>query len=175
MSSVGIASIAVLSCVAIGLALCSPTEAAFTGRNGDIAFVGFGPRGDADVFTMKPDGSGRGNITDRPGFDVSPVYSPDGRRIAFTSSRSEPPGFDGNERLFSELPETSTFSRCASMAPTPPNSPSMTERTIRPASHPTAAPSRLSVIATERRCPTHLSFGSSTSSACARTGATRST
>jgi Tol biopolymer transport system component len=103
MSSVGKAAIAVLSCVAIGLALCSPTQAAFPGRNGDIAFVGFGRRDDADVFTMKPDGSGKRNITDRPGFDVSPAYSSDGRRVAFTSSRSEPPGFDGNERLFSEL------------------------------------------------------------------------
>ena len=47
------------------------------------------PRGDeGDIWRMRPDGGGRRNLTRSPGVaDWSPAVSPDGRRIAFMSSR----------------------------------------------------------------------------------------
>ena len=41
--------------------------------------------GNADLFVMNPDGSGRIRITKRPGWDSSPVWSPDGSKLAFTA------------------------------------------------------------------------------------------
>ena len=45
-----------------------------------------------DVMVMNADGSGIKNITDNPADDVSPAWSPDGRKIAFCSDRDG--GFD---------------------------------------------------------------------------------
>ncbi len=96
-------TLVVLVCLIMIIAFTSRAEATFPGRNGHIVFVGSTPDGSVDLFAMTADGAHRVNLTNHYGFDVSPVYSPDGRRIAFTSSRSEPVGFDGNERLYSEL------------------------------------------------------------------------
>lgn len=41
-----------------------------------------------DVMVMKPDGSGRKNIINNRADDVSPAWSPDGRKLAFCSDRS---------------------------------------------------------------------------------------
>jgi TolB protein len=38
---------------------------------------------ESDVILINPDGSGRTNITNRPGFDLTPDWSPDGQRIVF--------------------------------------------------------------------------------------------
>lgn len=40
---------------------------------------------DCDVYVTHPDGSGTRNLTDRRGLDVSPAWSPNGKRIAFLS------------------------------------------------------------------------------------------
>jgi TolB protein len=45
------------------------------------------PRGDADLFISKLDGSDRHDITNNPAIDTSPTWSPSGRQIAFTSDR----------------------------------------------------------------------------------------
>ena len=47
-------------------------------RNGLIAFDSYG-----DIWAMEPDGSDRQRLTDGPAIDVGPVWSADGRRIAF--------------------------------------------------------------------------------------------
>ena len=56
-----------------------------------------------EIATVRADGSQYTMLTNEEGFDVSPEYSPDGRRIAFTSARSMPPGFPGDQRFYSEL------------------------------------------------------------------------
>ena len=39
--------------------------------------------GNSDIYTIHADGSGLTNITNHPGFDSNPFWSPDGKRIAF--------------------------------------------------------------------------------------------
>lgn len=58
-------------------------------RVGDtlIAFV-TERHGNAEIYTMAPDGSEPTNITQNRGEDTEPVWSPDGSRIAFVSDRS---------------------------------------------------------------------------------------
>src|SRR5206468_1406993 len=42
----------------------------------------------ADIYRVHPDGSGLDRLTDDPGFDDQGVVSPDGKSLAFVSSRS---------------------------------------------------------------------------------------
>ncbi len=51
----------------------------------EVAFSLRTPRGDADIFISKLDGSERRDITNNPAIDSSPTWSPSGRQIAFTS------------------------------------------------------------------------------------------
>ncbi|MGH2653622.1 MAG: TolB family protein [Actinomycetota bacterium] len=64
----------------------SPAAAAFPGANGKIAFT-TDPGGDNEVYVMNADGSGKTNLTNNPGTDLQPAWSPDGTRIAFTTGR----------------------------------------------------------------------------------------
>jgi TolB protein len=47
-----------------------------------------------ELYAMNIDGSNVTRLTNDPGFDRFPAWSPDGQRIAFTSSR------DGNDEIY---------------------------------------------------------------------------
>ncbi|HZH02769.1 MAG TPA: hypothetical protein VEY30_03225 [Myxococcaceae bacterium] len=67
-------------------------------RDGRIAFtraISFGPSEfDSEVYTVGVDGSGERRLTDTPGLDAFPAWSPDGTRITFASDR------DGNWEIY---------------------------------------------------------------------------
>ena len=73
---------AALACAALLANGAAAALAAFpAGTNGLIAYHQYD--GQFDVFTMSATGAGRLNLTNDPGYQVSPSFSPDGRRIVF--------------------------------------------------------------------------------------------
>ena len=50
--------------------------------------------GNAEIYVMDADGGNLRNLTNHPGGDWSPSWSPDGKRIAFVSQR------DGNAEIY---------------------------------------------------------------------------
>lgn len=74
-----------------------PTDSRFPAWSPDGAEIAFASwyTGDAEIFTMHPDGSAVRNLTQNPGWDINPSWSPDGAQIAFFSVRE-----GGNRDLF---------------------------------------------------------------------------
>jgi len=72
-----------------------PAEAAFPGNNGKIAFVS-NPGGSRppEIVTMKANGDNKTILTDNEASDLSPTFSANGKKIAFSSFR------DGNSDIF---------------------------------------------------------------------------
>lgn len=86
----------------------SPAQATFPGQNGKIAFAGILPE-DArtitnnwEIYTVNADGSEHVKITNNKSIDVSPAWSPDGKKIALM--RHTVPqnieGGDGQEDIY---------------------------------------------------------------------------
>ena len=59
-----------------------------------IAFQSARNGGNFDIYTIKPDGTDERRLTDSPGNDQFPSWSPDGRMIAFSSDR------DGQNEIY---------------------------------------------------------------------------
>jgi Tol biopolymer transport system component len=69
------------------ISIVPAAQATFPGENGKIAFAG-NQTGDYEIYSINPDGTGLTRLTDFPGFnDVWPAWSPDGKRIAFSTRR----------------------------------------------------------------------------------------
>jgi TolB protein len=80
-----------VACAAALLALSEEAEATFPGKNGRIAYSGFGGGTDTGIYTINPDGSGKTRIpAPRVSGEAEPSYSPDGKRIVYL-------GYDGND------------------------------------------------------------------------------
>ena len=47
--------------------------------------------GNSEIFVIRPDGTELRNLSNHPGLDVGPSWSPDGKRIVFISGRGERP------------------------------------------------------------------------------------
>jgi Tol biopolymer transport system component len=82
------------------LLLPASAQAAFPGANGKIAFddvrddpnpSGCYPNCNWEIYSINPDGTGATRLTNHPGVDVSPAWSPDGKKIVF--NRYPPTGF----------------------------------------------------------------------------------
>jgi dipeptidyl aminopeptidase/acylaminoacyl peptidase len=75
-----------VACAAALLALSEEAEATFPGKNGRIAYSGFGGGTDTGIYTINPGGSGKTRIpAPRVSGEAEPSYSPDGKRIAYAS------------------------------------------------------------------------------------------
>jgi dipeptidyl aminopeptidase/acylaminoacyl peptidase len=70
--------------LAAALALAAPTQAAFPGGNGRIAFSTFAEGGSYEIFSVNPDGTDQVNLSRSPISDGDPAWSADGARIAWT-------------------------------------------------------------------------------------------
>src|SRR5205085_3989132 len=80
-------AVLVVSAAAVGLL---PAADADSGTAPVIAFVS-DQSGDYELWTVRLDGSGLRRLTHSKGQDETPAWSPDGRRIAFTSYRTRWP------------------------------------------------------------------------------------
>ena len=76
-------ALAAVATVVLGTA--GTARGAYRGANGRIAFE-TSRDGDLEIYSMNPDGSDQRNLTNDPGEDTDPVWSPDGTRIAFVKA-----------------------------------------------------------------------------------------
>jgi len=77
------------------LPLVETSIALYQATNGGIAFsTGGSDQLEIEIYSIQADGSGLVNLTNHPAIDSYPVWSPDGRQIAFLSDRRGGGGMD---------------------------------------------------------------------------------
>jgi Tol biopolymer transport system component len=79
---------------------CLPASAA---KIAVASYVNFS----SDIVVMNPDGSGRQNITNQPGLDLSPAWSPDGTTIAFVGGSGDVGSGDFESDIYTVHPDGS--------------------------------------------------------------------
>jgi hypothetical protein len=84
-----LAAVGLLLLLMLVVLYAQPAEANYPGTNGKIAYSGWDGN-DWDIYTIKPDGGGRKNVTNNNTDDENPAYSPSGKKIAYS-------GQDGND------------------------------------------------------------------------------
>src|SRR5215212_52659 len=62
-----------------------PAGATFPGKPGKIAYQGYDGQ-DWEIYSIKPGGGGKFNVTDNNTDDYDPSYSPSGKKIVYTGS-----------------------------------------------------------------------------------------
>jgi Tol biopolymer transport system component len=75
-----------MACAVVVLVLSENAEATFPGKNGRIAYASYDrpfPKGDSEIYTINPDGSGKTQLTNNDTDDIDPAYSPDGKKIVY--------------------------------------------------------------------------------------------
>lgn len=78
-----VATATLAACLA-ALVAAHKAEAAFPGQNGRIVFSARGPDTPDQIFTIKPDGTGKKQLTNDPSTNnQTPAFSPDGKKIVF--------------------------------------------------------------------------------------------
>lgn len=77
-----LATMGLAACFVVSSTKARPAGAAFSGENGQIAFVRDGAQ-DSHIFRISPTGTGLSKISTVPRFDSSPSWSADGKKIAF--------------------------------------------------------------------------------------------
>ncbi len=71
----------------------------YPGRNGQIAFTATRDGGRQQVYVMDPDGYNQQDISNSPGQDAHPNWSPDGSKIAFVSNK-DTGGGNANSEIY---------------------------------------------------------------------------
>jgi Tol biopolymer transport system component len=92
-----VGGLALAACVLVLMATHKPAEAAFPGTNGKIVFDRTqltGSVSDSELYTITSDGKSVKRLTNNSFDDATPAYSPDGKRIAFTSNRYSGTDYD---------------------------------------------------------------------------------
>jgi Tol biopolymer transport system component len=82
-----IAATVAAACAVALSAVSEKAEATFPGKSGRIAYASYDapfPKGDSEIYTINPDGSGKTQLTNNDTDDLDPAYSPDGKKIVYS-------------------------------------------------------------------------------------------
>jgi Tol biopolymer transport system component len=101
--------LSVVASVVVTAGLPAPAAAVMPGDNGKIAFQRTDANNIGEIYVVNPDGSGEANITNDPGNDYAPAWSPDGSRILFVSDRDPDLINDGD--IYTANPDGSNVNR----------------------------------------------------------------